>query len=282
MELLKETLKNIENKFGKEVFFSQEKIKKENIIPSGSLMLDDILGIGGFPKGRIIEIYGNESCGKTTIALQTIAQCQQKNEGKIAYIDFEHALDASYCQKLNVDIKRMLVIHPLNEEQGFDIINALIKANAVDMIVIDSVAAMVPKAEMEGDFGDQTIGLHARNMSKGLRIMQTLMNDDSPCIIFINQLREKVGVMYGNPETTTGGKALKFYSSIRIELRRKEILKNGNSIVGIKTNAKIVKNKLAPALRETTIDIFYDKGFDYQNEVFEYALEKGIIEKRGS
>jgi recombination protein RecA len=281
-DIMNETIKRLESEFGKGMIMNFNKDKElVEVIPTGSLMLDNVLGIGGFPKGRITEVYGNESCGKTTICLQAVTQCQLLG-GKCVYIDLEHALDVTYCKKLGIDLSKMIVIQPENAEQCFSIIEALLKTEMIDLIVVDSVAALVPKAELEGDFGDQTMGLHARIMSKGLRIIQTLLEKNSTAIIFINQIREKIGVVYGNNETTTGGRALRFYASIRLELRRSELLKEGEEAVGIKILAKTIKNKLAPPLQKAYVDIFFDKGYDNTNEVIEFALEKGVIEKRGS
>jgi recombination protein RecA len=279
---MNETIKKLENEFGKGMIMNFNKEKElVEVIPTGSLMLDNVLGIGGFPKGRITEIYGNESCGKTTISLQAVAQCQLLG-GKCVYIDLEHALDIAYCKKLGIDLSKMIVIQPENAEQCFSIIEALLRTGTIDLIVVDSVAALVPKVELEGDFSDQTMGLHARIMSKGLRIIQTLLEKNSTAVIFINQIREKIGVVYGNNETTTGGRALRFYASIRLELRRSELLKEGEDAVGIKILAKTIKNKLAPPLQKAYVDIFFDKGYDTTNEIIDFALEKGVIEKRGS
>jgi recombination protein RecA len=250
------------------------------VIPTGSLLLDKALGIGGYPKGRIIEIYGNESSGKTTLAIQAVAQCQ-KQGGKAAYIDLECALDSKFCLNNGVELDKLILSQPESGEQTFSLLEALIKTDMIDLIVVDSVAALVPKAEVEGDFGDQTIGLLARMMSKGLRILQPLISKHNTTVIFINQVREKVGVVYGNPEVTTGGRALKFYSSIRMELRKSELLKKGEECVGIRTNAKIVKNKLAPPLTRAAIDIYFDRGFDYDSEIIDFAIEKGVIKKAG-
>ncbi|GMO13248.1 MAG: recombinase RecA [Mycoplasmoidaceae bacterium] len=281
-DIINETIKKLQNQFGKGTILNINNQKELiEVIPSGSLMLDNILGVGGFPKGRITEIYGNESCGKTTISLQAVVQCQGLG-GKCVYIDLEHALDLSYCKKLGIDLDNLIVIQPESAEQTFSIIEALLKTGTIDLIVVDSVAALVPKAELDGDFGDQTMGLHARIMSKGLRIIQTLLEKNSTAIIFINQIREKIGVMYGNNETTTGGRALRFYASLRLELRRSELLKDSDNVIGIKIAVKTVKNKLAPPMQKAFVDIFFDKGYDETNEIIDFALEKGVIEKRGS
>jgi recombination protein RecA len=281
-KLFNDAIKQIEAQFGKGSIatFTDEQ-KPMEVIPSGSLQLDRALGVGGYPKGRVVEIYGNESSGKTTLALQAVSQCQ-KLGGKCAYVDLEHALDAKYCEINGVDLSKLLLAQPDSGEQAFSLIEALIKTDMIDLIVVDSVAALVPNAELIGDFEDQTIGLQARMMSKGLRIIQGLMAKHNTTVIFINQIREKIGVMYGNPETTTGGRALKFYSSVRIELRRSELIKSGNDCVGIKTAAKIVKNKVAPPLYKAMIDIYFDKGFDHTGEIIDFALEKGVVEKRGA
>jgi recombination protein RecA len=281
-KLFDEAIKQIEIQFGKgSITTFGNDYSEIEVIPSGSIQLDRALGIGGYPKGRVIEIYGNESSGKTTLALQAIAQCQKLN-GKCAYIDLEHALDGKYCEVNGVDLSKLLLAQPDSGEQAFSLIEALIKTSMIDLIVVDSVAALVPNAELNGEFEDQTIGLQARMMSKGLRIIQSLMAQHNTTIIFINQIREKIGVMFGNPETTTGGRALKFYSSVRIELRKVELIKNGNDCIGIKTSAKIVKNKVAPPLYKAFIDIYFDKGIDHTIEIIDFALEKGVIDKKGA
>jgi recombination protein RecA len=282
MTSITETIKKIETQFGKGLILNlNKKDEITEVIPTGSMLLNNILGVGGFPKGRIIEIFGNESCGKTTVALQTVAQCQNLG-GKCAYIDLEHALDINYCKANGIDPEKIMIVQPENAEQTFDLIEALIKTGEIDLIVVDSVAALVPEAELTGEFSDQTIGLHARIMSKGLRIIQSLLTKDSTSVIFINQIREKVGVMYGNNETTTGGRALRFYASIRLELRKSELIKNGDEVIGIRISAKTVKNKLAPPLQKAFVDIYFDKGFDHTSEIIDFALEKGVIEKKGS
>ncbi|MDR0857268.1 MAG: recombinase RecA [Mycoplasmataceae bacterium] len=281
-QIFDEAISQIEKQFGKgTVSYLNGEAENIEVIPSGSIFLDKALGVGGYPKGRIIEIFGNESSGKTTIALQAVAQCQ-KQGGKCAYVDLEHALDANFVKAIGVDLSKLLIAQPDSAEQAVSLIEALIKTGMIDLIVVDSVAAMVPNTEFEGNISDQTIGLHARLMSKSLRIIQALIAKDPTTLIFINQIREKVGVMFGNNETTTGGRALRFYASVRIELRRSELLKNGNDIVGIKTCAKIVKNKVAPPLEKAFIDIYFNKGIDHAGEIIDFALEKNIIEKRGS
>lgn len=282
-KLFEETIKEIETQFGKNSItnLNQESNKDVEVIKTGSINLDKALGIGGYPKGRIIEIYGNESSGKTTLALQAIAQCQ-KNKGKCAYIDVEHSLNGKYCKANGVDLNTMLFAQPESGEQSFAIIEALAKTGMIDLIVVDSVAALVPEVEINGEYEDQTIGLHARLMSKGLRIIQGIISKYNTTIIFINQIREKIGIFFGDNKTTTGGWALKFFSSIRIELKRAEILKSGTSIIGIKTFAKIVKNKLAPPLTSTYLDIYFDKGFDCFVEIINLAIEQNIITKKGN
>jgi recombination protein RecA len=280
--LFQDTIKQIQSQFGKNTFYNFEEEKEKVVVtPTGSIMLDNALGCGGYPKKRIIEIYGNESCGKTTLALQAIAQAQ-KAGSKCAYLDLERALDAKYCTNNGIDIKNLIVSQPETGEQTFSVLEALIKTDMIDLIVVDSVAAMVPEAEFEGDFSDQTMGLHARIMSKGMRIIQPLLTKHNVTIIFINQIREKIGITFGNNETTTGGRALKFYASIRIELKKAELLKKGDECIGIKVAAKVTKNKLGAPLTKAMIDIFFDKGFDPTNEIIEFAIEKGVIEKKGS
>lgn len=281
-KIFDDTIKQIESQFGKGSIISFDtNLKPTEIIPSGSLQLDRALGIGGYPKGRIIEIYGNESSGKTTLALQAVAQCQ-KNNGKCAYIDVEHALDAKYCASNGIDLGKMILAQPDSGEQSFSIIEALIKTGMIDLIVVDSVAGLVPEAEINNNFEQQTMGLHARLMSKGLRILQGYIAKYNVTVIFINQIREKIGILFGDNKTTTGGWALKFFSSIRIELKRSEIIKKGTACVGIRSQARIIKNKLAPPLTTAFIDIYFDRGFDYTNEVIDIAVEKNIISKRGS
>ncbi|MDR0341227.1 MAG: recombinase RecA, partial [Mycoplasmataceae bacterium] len=239
------------------------------------------LGIGGYPKGRIIEIYGSESTGKTTLALQAIAQAQIKGE-KCVYIDLENALDKKFCELNGVDTSSLLIIQPNTAEETFDVLESLIKTKMIGLIIVDSVAAMVPKVETEGDMEDQTIGLHARIMSKGLRIIQNLLINNKTTIIFINQIREKVGIMFGNPEVTTGGRALKFYASVRIELRKKELLKKEKEVIGVLVGAKVVKNKVSSPMTEALINIYFNAGIDHTAEIIDFALEKGLITKKGS
>lgn len=275
-----QALKEIEKKFGKETF---NKINNFNVevFSSGSLVLDKTSGINGFPRGRIIEIYGNESSGKTTIALQAVKSCLDNN-GNVAYIDAENALDANYIQQLGIDPSKLLVANPEYGEQAFSIIDALIKTNMIDLIVVDSVAALVPKSELQGDVSDQMMGGHARLMSKGLRMIQSTIAKSKTSVIFINQVREKVGIMFGNNEITTGGKALKFFSSLRLEVKRSELLKSGNEIVGIKSKITFTKNKLAPPFKSCFVDIYFGRGFDFKKEIIDFAIEYEIITKNGT
>ena len=251
------------------------------VIPTGCLHLDFALGVGGLPKGRIVEIYGPESSGKTTFALHCIAEAQ-KMGGTAAFIDAEHALDPIYAQKLGVDINELYVSQPDNGEQALDICEALVRSGAIDIVVIDSVAALVPKAEIEGDMGDSHVGLQARLMSQALRKLAGVISKTNAIAIFINQLREKVGVIYGNPETTTGGKALKFYASVRLDIRKGEPIKNGTEVIGNRTKIKIVKNKVAPPFRTCTVDMLYGEGISREGELLDLAVEHDFIKKAGA
>ena len=250
-------------------------------IPTGSLALDLALGIGGVPRGRIIEIYGPESSGKTTLALHILAQAQ-KMGGEVAFVDAEHALDPSYARALGVNIEEMLISQPDTGEQALEITEALVRSGAIDVVIVDSVAALVPRAEIEGEMGDSFVGLHARLMSQALRKLAGIINKTNCIVVFINQLREKVGVMYGNPEVTTGGRALKFYASVRIDVRRIEALKNGSEVIGNRTRAKIVKNKVAPPFREAEFDIMYGEGISATGELVDLGVKLDLLQKAGS
>lgn len=280
---LEQVLADIEKQFGKGSIMKlgEESHNEIDVVSSGSLTLDIALGVGGYPKGRIIEIYGPESSGKTTFALHAIAEVQ-KAGGKAAFIDAEHALDPVYAKNLGVDINDLLLSQPDTGEQALEICEALVRSEAINIVVIDSVAALVPQAEIEGEMGDSHVGLQARLMSQALRKLSGTISKTNTIAIFINQLREKVGVLFGNPETTPGGRALKFYSTIRLDVRRGEQIKNGDSVIGNKTNVKIVKNKVAPPFKTAALEIMYGQGVSREAEVLDLASDIGIIDKSGA
>ena len=282
-EALSKVISDIEKQFGKGAIMKlgDNQHLELDVTSSGSLSLDIQLGVGGYPKGRIIEIYGPESSGKTTLALHAIAEVQ-KNGGRAAFIDAEHALDPVYAKNLGVDINELLLAQPDTGEQALEICEALVRSEAVNIVVIDSVAALVPKAEIDGEMGDNHVGLQARLMSQALRKLAGTINKTQTTAIFINQLREKVGVMFGNPETTTGGRALKFYASVRLDVRRTEALKIGDNIIGNKTTIKIVKNKVAPPFKNAVVDIMYGEGISREGEIVDLGSECGILEKSGA
>ena len=282
-QALDTAIRQIEKNFGKGAVMrlGDRPDLQVDAIPTGSLALDAALGIGGVPKGRIIEIYGPESSGKTTLALHIVAQAQKRG-GEVAFVDAEHALDPDYAARIGVDIDSMLVSQPDTGEQALEITEALVRSGAIDVIVVDSVAALVPRAEIEGEMGDSFVGLHARLMSQALRKLAGAINKTNCIVIFINQLREKVGVMYGNPEVTTGGRALKFYASVRIDVRRIETLKNGSEMIGNRTRAKVVKNKMAPPFREAEFDIMYGEGISMLGELIDLGVKLDLVQKSGS
>jgi recombination protein RecA len=277
-------LVQIEKQFGKGSIMrlgQKDALVSVDVIPTGALSLDAALGVGGMPRGRVVEIFGPESSGKTTLALHVVAEAQRRG-GMAAFIDAEHALDAPYAQKLGVDVDNLLVSQPDYGEQALEIAEALVRSNAVDVVVIDSVAALVPKAELDGDMGDSLPGLHARLMSQALRKLTGIVSKSKTCLIFINQIREKIGVMFGNPETTTGGRALKFYSSVRVDIRRIASIKDGDRVVGNRTKAKVVKNKMAAPFREAEFDILFGEGISRVGDLIDIAAERNLLEKSGA
>src|SRR5690242_19754103 len=277
------TLSQIEKQFGKGsvIRLGAQPVAAVPVISTGSISVDAALGIGGFPRGRISEIFGPESSGKTTVALQVVAEAQ-KAGGMGAYIDVEHALDPVYARKLGVDVDNLLVSQPDYGEQALEITNALINSNSIDVLVVDSVAALVPKAELDGEMGDSFMGVHARLMSQAMRKLTGIVSKSNTCLIFINQIREKIGVMFGNPETTTGGRALKFYSSVRADIRRIAAIKDGEAVVGNRTKIKIVKNKMAPPFREAEFDIIYGEGISKEGDLIDLGVAQNLVEKSGA
>jgi recombination protein RecA len=283
-KMLDAAVAQIEKQYGKGSIMrlgNKDVLVPVSVIPTGSISIDAALGVGGLPRGRVIEIYGPESGGKTTLTLHVIAEAQ-KMGGIAAFIDAEHALDPSYARKLGVDVDNLLVSQPDNGEQALEITEALIRSGGVDIVVIDSVAALVPKAELEGDMGDPQMGMQARLMSQALRKLTAIVSKSRTCLVFINQIREKIGVMFGNPETTTGGRALKFYSSIRLDIRRIQSIKEGDRVIGSRTRAKVVKNKVAAPFREAEFDILYGEGVSREGDLLDLGVARNVLEKSGT